>query len=118
MVSLKKAVSSLTALMFLLMVGSTANAAIFTEDFETIPLDTTNWKADNGGAGTALSTDAAPADEFARFVNTVTTEGSGAVLLGDGDGNGSNYCRVHDPGRPRQWRACPGGIMGWQRYSV
>ena len=94
MVNLKKAVSSLTALMFLLLVGSTANAAIFTEDFETIPLDTANWKADNGGAGTALSTDAAPADEYARFVNTVSTEGSGAVLLGDGDGNGSNYLFV------------------------
>jgi len=91
MVSLKKAVSSLTALMFLLVVGSTANAAIFSEDFETIPLDTTNWKADNGGAGEPLSTDAAPADEYARFVNTVSTEGSGALLLGDGDGNGSNY---------------------------
>jgi hypothetical protein len=135
MITLKKAVSSLTALLLLLMVGAPANAAIFSEDFETSPYDQANWTASNGGNGTALQAYAdtsIPAVIDSRFVNTVVIDGDpggGSLLLADGDGNGSNYlymeyntavsrgnhvcCQVASWGNPGAPAAVGGTTLPW-----
>ena len=95
-----KSVFAPCALLYLL-VGSTATGAIFYEGFDTQPLNS-NWVTGGAVCGTAfgqiqdINDLSMPSDEEARLVNVHFDDNdpspnNGALLIGDGRSNGSDY---------------------------
>ncbi len=95
----KRVALFLSAWLLLITIYSPATAApIFSDEFDSGPLDLTNWVKGTGSANAFQDHGdlSIPASIASRFLNVVTADGdiNGALLIADGIGNGSDYVYV------------------------